>query len=349
MDPISQSVVAAAVPLSVAEPSKRRAFALLGGLAGLAPDLDVFISSNVDTLLFLEYHRQFTHALAFIPIGAGIAALALHWLVRRKLTLRESYLACLLGYATHGALDACTSYGTQLFWPFSDYRVAWNNISVVDPVFTLPLLAAVVAAVVTRRRWLALAGIGWGLAYLLFGVVQNQRAEAAGRMLAEQRGHAPERLTAKAGFATLLVWKVVYEHDGRYYVDAIRTGTRTALCEGTSVPALDLRRDLPWLNADSQQAEDVERFRWFSDDYIALHPHQADHVIDIRYSVVPNQIEPLWGIQLDRSAGPETHARFIADRQARAEQSDAYAALLTGDACVAVASAHPQNFEETTG
>ena len=333
MDPISQGAIGAALPQAWAKLAKLRAAALAGCAAGLAPDLDVFIDSSVDTLLFLEFHRQFTHALIFIPIGAGIVALLLAWPLRRWLTFRECYLACLLGYATHGFLDACTSYGTQLFWPFSSNRVAWNNVSVVDPLFTLPLLCAVIAGVVTRRRWLTLAGLAWAAVYLLFGVVQNQRAEAAGRLLAEQRGHLPERLTAKAGFANLLVWKVVYEHDGRYYVDAIRTGTATTVCEGASVPALDLRRDLPWLNANTQQARDVERFRWFSEGYVALHPRQPNHVIDIRYSVVPNQIAPLWGIQLDPAADARTHALFVADRRGRAEQGPAYAALLTGEAC----------------
>ena len=40
-----------------------------------------------------------------------------------------TYLFCLLGYATHGMLDACTSYGTQLLWPFTNHRYAFNTIS----------------------------------------------------------------------------------------------------------------------------------------------------------------------------------------------------------------------------
>ena len=199
MDPISQGTIAAVVPQAAFSREKMRAAALLGCLAGMAPDLDVFINSPTDPLLFLEYHRQFTHALVFIPVGAAIATLLLYWTVRRTLTLRESYLACLLGYATHGFLDACTSYGTQLFWPFTDYRVAWNNISVVDPSFTVPLLVLGIVAVLRRRRAYAVAGLIWALAYLALGVVQNQRAEAAGAEIAASRGHDPQRLTAKAG------------------------------------------------------------------------------------------------------------------------------------------------------
>ena len=333
MDPVSQGAIGAVLPQIAFKREKVRAVGLLGCLAGMSPDLDVLISSPTDPLLFLEYHRQFTHALLFIPVGAAVAALLLHWTVRATLAPRESYLACLLGYATHGLLDACTSYGTQLFWPFSDYRVAWNNVSVVDPMFTLPLVCLVVAGVVLRRRTFAVVGLFWALGYLALGVVQNQRAEAAGTQLAAARGHQPHRLTAKTGFGNLLVWKVVYEHGGRFYVDGIRTGLDVSVCPGDSIPSLDVQRDLPWLDPDSLQAGDVERFRWFSDGYVALDPQVANRVIDMRYSVVPNQIDPLWGIDLDPQTANDQHVRFATDRATGLEQRDAYWALLSGAAC----------------
>ena len=73
-----------------------------------------------------------------------------------------------------------------------------------------------------------------------------------------------------------------------------------AACAGGSVPVLDVSRDLPWLGQESRQARDIERFRWFSEDYLALDPKRPNSVIDMRYSVVPNQIDALWGIELDR-------------------------------------------------
>ena len=336
MDPISQGALAAALPQAVSSAGKVRRATLLGCAAGMTPDLDVFIGSQADPLLFLEFHRQFTHALVFAPVGAAAVALLLHPFARPVLRWRESYLACLLGYATHGLLDACTTYGTQLFWPFSDYRVAWNNISVVDPFFTLPLVGFVALAATLRRPRLARWGLAWALAYLLFGAVQQQRAVAAGEALAEMRGHHPGQLSAKAGFANLLLWKTVYVHDDRYYVDAVRAGVRVTACPGESVPMLDVARDLPWLAPQSQQARDVERFRWFSQGYVAPHPRLPNHVIDVRYSVVPNRIAPLWGIALDPAAEPSRHARFISDRRLAGGQGAAYFVLLRGDGCHAV-------------
>ncbi|MYJ74325.1 MAG: metal-dependent hydrolase [Gammaproteobacteria bacterium] len=333
MDPCSQGALGAAAATTVAGAQRLRAFAVLGCIAGMVPDLDILIGSSTDPLLFLEYHRQFTQALVFIPVGAGFFALALHWPVRHVLRPVETYLACAAGYATHGLLDACTSYGTQLMWPFSDVRVAWNNVSVVDPLFTLPLIAFVIVAVVKRRRGFAAIGLAWAAGYLLLGVVQTQRVEAAGAAMAAVRGHEAERLTVKAGFGNLLVWKVIYESGGRYYVDAVRAGLEIAVCPGASVPALALRRDLPWLDANSVQARDVERFRWFSDDYLALDPANPARVIDMRYSVVPNEIEPLWGIELDPKADPDQHAGFVATRRTSPDQRDAYWGLLTGADC----------------
>ncbi len=180
MDPLSQAAVGAAIPQSMDRTGHVARVALIGGLAGMAPDLDVLIRSSSDPLLFLMYHRQFTHSLIFIPLGALICSLALWPLVRGRLSFGSCYGVALLGYGSHGLLDACTTYGTLLLWPFSDVRVAWNNVSVVDPLFTLPLLLAVLLAARTGSAWIARAGTLWALTYLLFGVVQGQRAGDSG-------------------------------------------------------------------------------------------------------------------------------------------------------------------------
>ena len=136
MDPLSQGTVGAAFAQSTANKNNIFKIGVIGFLAGLAPDLDVLIRSSNDPILFLEYHRQFTHSLFFIPFGSLIIALLIFPLLKRSMGFKTVYLASLLGYATHGLLDACTSYGTQLFWPFSNERVTWNNISIIDPLFT---------------------------------------------------------------------------------------------------------------------------------------------------------------------------------------------------------------------
>ena len=330
MDPVSQGVLGAAAAGAIARPKQVAAAGLLGALAGMAPDLDVLIRSSVDPLLFLEYHRQFTHSLAFIPIGAALCAALLYPFARKWCRARDAYLYCLAGFATHGLLDACTSYGTQLYWPFSHERVAWSVISIVDPLFTVPILILVVLAARRQRTFLARAACVWAALYLALGLVQRERAESVGHVLAASRNHYPASVEAKPAFASLLLWKTIYQTEDRYYVDAVHVGPSKVSFPGESVPRLRLPRDLPWLSPETQQARDVERFRWFSQDHLALHPDNPHQVIDIRYSMIPNRIEPLWGIELDPQRPADAFSEFFTERTLTREDRQRWLEMILG-------------------
>ena len=175
-------------------------------------------------------------------------------------------MASFLGYATHGLLDACTSYGTLLFWPFSNERITWNNISIVDPLLTVPAIILIVAAVKTNRRIFSFFAVGWIASYLTLGFVQYERALSSSFKLAESRGHSAERMTLKPSFGNLILWKSIYQHGDRFYVDAIRAGRVPTWCSGESVKIFDTQYHLSDLDRNSQQMRDIERFRWFSQD-----------------------------------------------------------------------------------
>ena len=333
MDPLTQGTLGAALSQTAAQPAKVRACAAAGAIAGVAPDLDILIRSSTDPLLYLEFHRQFSHSLIFIPIGAGLCALLLLPVLKRWLSLRELWLACLLGFATHGLLDACTSYGTQLFWPFSDVRVAWNWISVVDPLFSGPLFVLVVLAVLRRNRIFAVAGLCWALIYLGMGAYQHQRATDVAQTLASARGHSVERIAVKPSFANLILWKAIYEASGKIYVDGIRLTRAASVCDGASITRLQLDRDLPWLRTDSQQARDLARFHWYSDGWLALDPEDPDYVVDVRYAALPNRIDALWGLKVDKNAPVDAHTRWHVVQSRRSEDLDQLLDLLAGEGC----------------
>ncbi len=315
MDPVSQAVLGASLSQSfVNDKSKLVSAMMIGGLAGMAADLDVLIYSEQDPMLFLEYHRQFTHSLIFIPVAALLCALVFYPLIHSRwlkvdLSFKQVYLFAFLGYATHGLLDACTSYGTQLLWPFSEMRVAWNVVSIVDPFFTLPVLLLVVLSVKYHRVRYARFAFVYAFVFLSAGMVQHFRAEQAVYQLALERGHTVVRLQVKPGFANRHVWKTLYEYDNRYYVDAVKLLLGSEVISGSSIQKLNVKQDFPWLPADSQQAKDIERFRWFSDDFLALSPNDPNLIMDVRYSFLPNQIKMMWGIEVDRSS-VDAHVRY---------------------------------------
>jgi inner membrane protein len=330
MDPISQGVVGAVWAASLAPKHKLKPTLVAGALASMAADLDVFISSGTDPLLFLEYHRQFTHSLVFAPVGALIIALCLWPILKRQLKPLELVFACFLGYLSHGLLDACTTYGTQLFWPFSNERVAWHLISIIDPIFTLPLL--VVIAFSARAKQAAVwpkIGLFWIFAYLAVGETQRQRAEAVGFETAEERGHTPTRLEAKPGFGQLLLWKTVYEYEGYFFVDGVRTGLKTKVYPGANIKKIDQRWANEHLPPKSQILADFTRFQWFSNDYLALDPNQPNTIIDVRYSMNVNEIAPLWSIQYKPDL-PLNHVDYLTHRNLEPATTERFLKMLWG-------------------
>ncbi|MBL4603078.1 MAG: metal-dependent hydrolase [Emcibacteraceae bacterium] len=145
MDPFTQGALGAAFSQSFADKKKIPVACIAGMFGGLAPDLDIFIRSASDPLLGIEFHRHFTHSIWFIPFGSLFVAAAM-WLVftrllsKRNWDFKTLYIFSTLGFATHAVLDACTSYGTRLFWPLSNARVAWDTVAVIDPIPTLMVL-----------------------------------------------------------------------------------------------------------------------------------------------------------------------------------------------------------------
>ena len=313
MDVLSQAVLGSSLSQSFADnKSKQLTAMLIGALAGMSPDLDIFIRSASDPLLFLEFHRQFTHSLIFIPFGALVCSIFFYWFVKNKLSFSQVYLFSILGFATHGLLDACTSYGTQLFWPFSDQRVSWNIVSIVDPLFTLPVLIGVGLAVYRGSRLTARVTFVYAILFLSLGLLQKHRAETALINLAHQRGHEVERMLVKPSFGNRLVWKLVYEYKDRYYIDAVKILWGNEIIVGTSIQKLNVTSDFQWLDKNSQQAKDIERFRWFSGNYLAVDTNNKNMIFDVRYSFLPNTAQLMFGIKLDRDADGNQHADFIA-------------------------------------
>ena len=313
MDPLTQGVLGACAAQGTAKREEIVLAGVAGVLGGWAADLDVFIRSDADPLLAIEFHRQFTHSLLFIPFGGFIVA-GLMWLILRKwqVPFVRLYLFATVGYATHGLLDTCTSYGTMLLWPFTNARFAWHNIAIIDPIFTVALLLGFVLALFLKKRRWVVVPLSFALCYLLFGVLQRERAEAVIEQVAADRGHEHVRMKAKPNIGNNQVWRTIYEVDGKFFVDAVRVRWLggTTFYEGTSIEKLDAATAFPELARDSTQYRDLLRFEWFSDAWIASYPDGDDIVVgDVRYGLLPNSVEPLWGIRMN-PATPDQHVSY---------------------------------------
>jgi inner membrane protein len=327
MDPLSQAVIGAGLAMSMARRDRLRTACVAGALGGLAPDLDIFIRSSTDPLLALEYHRHFTHSLAMIPVIGVIVGFLLSLFPRQAALRQQLIVSAILGAATHGLLDACTSYGTQLYWPFSNERVAWNNVAIVDPIPTLLGLAGIVWSLRIRVVAPAVIGFSCFIFYLLLGVIQRDRALEVQQQILNDRGHTAQRRSAKPTIFNNIVFRSIYESDGRYYIDAIRVPWfgAPALREGVSVAKLDWADAAQLLPSKSPQVHDLQRFAWFSDNYLAQMPDGL--ISDVRYSMIPESAAPMWGIYL-RPEVPEGHVNYWMGRKIDAEARTAFFGFL---------------------
>ncbi|MGB0888042.1 MAG: metal-dependent hydrolase [Vicingaceae bacterium] len=152
MDSLTQIVLGAAVGEAVLGKKVGNKAILWGAIAGTIPDLDIFTRFFTDPITSMELHRGFSHSILFSVLFAPI----LGWLVSKihhklvDVTWKDWSKLMFFSLVTHPLLDAHTNYGTQLFWPF-DVRVAYNNIFIIDPLYTLPFLGFVIAAMFYKR------------------------------------------------------------------------------------------------------------------------------------------------------------------------------------------------------
>ncbi|MEM7564215.1 MAG: metal-dependent hydrolase [Pseudomonadota bacterium] len=330
MDLLTQGLLGGVLALTAAKKTETRSAAIAGFAAGLLADADILINSGSDPLLNLEYHRHFTHSLAFIPIGALVAALLLWPLLRKRLSFFRLSIFTFLGYATSGLLDACTSYGTHLLWPFNDERIAWNLISIVDPVFSLCLLLGLIFTIKRANPGPARISLVLASLYLLAGFWQYHRALDQAYELAQMRGHSIARVVVKPTLANLVLWRSVYHSGDQFYVDAIRVGIDTVrIYPGQSVVVYRHGIDMPHVSVNSILARDIERFGQLSDGFVTADPGRDKVLMDIRYSMLPNTITPMWGIDLDLPTSDQ-HARFYNYRDRPDRMREKFIAMLFG-------------------
>ena len=331
MDIFTHGLVGATVAQAGARREEMRYATVIGFCAPLLADADALIRSADDPLLTLEYHRHFTHALIFIPFGALLAAMILWPFLKRRLEFKRMYLYALLGYGTGGLLDACTSYGTRLLWPFSAEGIAWSIISIFDPLFAFMLIVTLIFGLVKNTQTAARVGLLLVAGYLSIGAVQHNRAENLARELAAQRGHSVERIVAKPTLGNLLLWRSVYRTGDTYYVDAVRVGLLggTRVYNGTEIQSFELARDLPQLVPGSVVHQDILRFEKFSDGFLVRHPERPDVLGDVRFSMSPTSARPLWGIEfkIDR---PDQHAMFNNYREMSQKERALFISMLFG-------------------
>lgn len=316
MDSLSQIVLGGAVAAAIAPPRHRRAALLAGAALGTLPDLDSLPIAlfTDDPVALMTWHRSASHSLFVLPLlgwalwalfrrrGGRVAQAPWRWLWAIQLAL-----------VTHPLLDAFTVYGTQLFWPLPVRPTMWSSLFIVDPLYTIWLLVACVAAFFLRERVaaqralvaglvLSTAYVGWSL--LAKAVVDRE----AGRALAGMGLADAPRFSTPTPLNTVL-WRVVAMTPSGY-VEGFRSladdGPMRFTGYPSNVQALAQARDVPA----------VRRLAWFNHGFMRTRAAGGELVLsDLRMGSEPDYVFNF----VVASAGPDGTWRAIPPREVQGD------------------------------
>jgi len=208
MDSLTQIVLGAAVGEAVLGRKIGNKAMLYGAIAGTIPDLDIISSFFTDTVTALEIHRGFTHSIFFSVLFAPIFAFLVIQFEKYK-NFKDWFLLFFWTLITHPILDAQTTWGTQLFWPL-DIRLAFKNVFVIDPLYTIPFLVFLILAMrqkkdSKKRQFYNNCGIIISSSYLIISLIlKGLSYQKFTKELALQNIHYNEIITKPSPLNTIL-------------------------------------------------------------------------------------------------------------------------------------------------
>ncbi|MDG5491769.1 metal-dependent hydrolase [Psychroserpens sp. SPM9] len=293
MDSLTQIVLGAACGEAVLGRKIGNKALLFGAIGGTIPDLDVFFGSlffnnEIDAMLF---HRGFMHSLLF----SVLAAFLLGWLVhkfydsgkRLESTTRKDWILLFLwALGTHPILDCFTPYGTQLLAPFSNYRVAFNNIAVADPLYTLPFLICIIILMCYKRQsdkrrfWLK-CGIGISSVYMVFTIFNKIHIDNVFQQSLAEKGISYERFSVQPSILNNILWYGIAETEADYHVAFYSLfDTADSFSEWKILPK---QRALT-----PEKYQDIKDLAWFSNGYYNVEQLAGNDYLykDLRYPLV---------------------------------------------------------------
>lgn len=188
----------------------------VGMAAAAFPDID-FVIGFVSQLDYLMHHRGVTHSIPLLPLWALLLAWLAGRIFRNPHGFRPYVAISAIGIALHIVGDLITSFGTMVFAPFSDLRVAWNLTFIIDLWASGIIIAGLAASLAWRRsRIPAVLASAVLAAYIGFQWYERNEAVRIGEEFARSQGLDGARVTALPRPVSPLNWTVVVAQNGEF-------------------------------------------------------------------------------------------------------------------------------------
>jgi inner membrane protein len=191
MDTVTHGIAGSILDRGLTDRHAARAALVLGLVAGMLPDLDLFFLNG--KIAYLRGHRGWSHSfllLPFLALGLALVAKVINR-YSRHLQVRVLFLFAAVGIASHILFDWITSFGIMFLIPFSRRRFQLDWVFILDPYFTAIISVTLLAATIFRPRGRLISAIGCGvlaLYVLLCGVLHAAALRAWHHMDAPPTG-----------------------------------------------------------------------------------------------------------------------------------------------------------------
>ncbi len=307
MDTITQMTLGAAVGEATLGQKAGNKAVLWGAVGGLIPDLDIIPGWFMDEVDRLVFHRGFSHSLLFSVLLSLIAGFLLHKRYRRttKITFRDWTLLSFLALTTHILLDCFTTYGTQVFYPFSTYKVAFNTISVIDPLYSIPFMVCVVSVIFAkhhprRRTIINYIGLGSSTFYLLLTVANKFYMTSVFEQRLQNQNIEYQSISTYPTLLNNFLWRGIADPGDFYYV-----GYYSLFDENKHIQFKKIQKNHQLLTKFQQYSE-IRKLTFFSKNEFALR-RENDAIIynDMRYgpaSVRGDNTDSVFSYRLERAS-----------------------------------------------
>jgi len=233
MDSLSQALLGASTFALVKDKHIGKSSLVVGAIAGTIPDLDVFLAPFFNEVAFITVHRSLSHSLLFAVLASFLMGYCAHRITKRRYRYRDWSLAFFLALFTHTLLDWCTTYGTKILCPFNSHLFSFNNIHVLEPIYTSILFIGVVLLTLKKQinrakviNWtLGLSTLYLGWSFVSKGIANHQFVQEV-----EARNIQYEKmLISPTPFNTLLWNGIIKTADGYYFGSYSLLDSRTSI------------------------------------------------------------------------------------------------------------------------
>lgn len=222
MDSVTQFALGASIGEAALGRKIGNRAALAGGIVATLPDLDSFIPYD-DAVATFTYHRSATHSLFVLAAASPLITwLALKLQPKFREFRKETFQLVFLALFTHPLLDAFTVYGTQLFWPITNYPVSGSTIFIVDPLYTIWLLIGCISAMLISRdkitgHRLNYAGLALSSIYLSWTVAAKLIVDNRAEQLLNDENIAFHQLMSTPAPFTSFTWRLIGKNREGYF------------------------------------------------------------------------------------------------------------------------------------